>query len=129
MNYKVIYFVNKLKSASMLNQGSVLIPYSDLVLDLTDCLYREGFIQSYEINFKNEEEKKIKIFTRTYNGKTLTSTLKLVSTPTKKKCLTYQDMCSFDLKKTELILTTTLGVFSLSECKRKQIGGIIVLSC
>lgn len=129
MNQKVINFVNKLKNASLVNHKIVTFPYSDLILEYTDCLYREGFIQSYQVTFEDEKQKKIKVITRSYNGKTLTSNLKLVSTLTKKRYITSETICLLNLKKVELFLSTSDGILSLNECKKQKVGGIVVFAC
>ncbi len=128
MNQKVVNFINKLKNDSLINHKIVTFPYSKLILEYVNCLYREGFIQSYEVITENDEQN-IKIFTRNENGKTLTSDLKLVSSLTKKRFLKSKSICKLNLKKTEFFLSTSNGILSLSECKRKNVGGLVIFAC
>lgn len=127
MNQKVINFVNQLKNSSLINRKTIVFSYSDLILEYIDCLYREGFIQSYEII----DDKKIKVLIRIENGQALTSNIKLVSSPTKKRVLTLNSIDKMNIKRTEVFLSTSKGIFSLSECKRNNLksGGLVVFTC
>lgn len=127
MNQKVINFVNQLKNSSLINRKTIVFSYSDLILEYIDCLYREGFIQSYEII----DDKRIKVLIRIENGQALTSNIKLVSSPTKKRVLTLNSIDKMNIKRTEVFLSTSKGIFSLSECKRNNLksGGLVVFTC
>jgi ribosomal protein S8 len=126
MNKKVIIFINILKNASLANKTEAFVPYNTLILDYVDCLYREGLLQSYEILF---DSKKIKIFTRSDGNKILTSNLEFVSTLTKKRYLSCSSMKQVRPTHKEFIVCTDEGVFSLTECQEKNIGGLIAFSC
>lgn len=128
MNQKVINFVNKLKNNSLVNRKAVTFSYSELILKYVDCLYREGFIQSYDVTII-DNQKKINILIRIENGRSLTSNLKIVSSLTKKRYLTANNIYKMNIKKSELFLSTSSGIFSLSECKKKNIGGLVVFAC
>jgi ribosomal protein S8 len=127
MNQKVINFVNKLKNSSLINRKVVTFSYSELIVEYVDCLYREGFIQSYEIL----DNKIIKVLIRIENGRALTSNIRLISSPTKKRFLTLNAIDKMNIKKSELFLSTSNGIYSLSECKRNNInnGGLVVFTC
>lgn len=127
MNKKVIIFINILKNASLAKKKEVVVPYNPLVLEYISCLYREGFILSYEILLDGNN---IKVFTRSeFNNKILTSNLALVSTLTKKRYLSSSLIKQIRLKHKELILCTDIGVLSLRECQKQNIGGLVVFSC
>lgn len=128
MNQKVINFVNQLKNSSLVNHKELSFNYSQLILEYVDCLYREGFIQSYELK-ESQGVKEIRVLTRTENGYTLTSGIKIVSSLTKKRFLTAKDIQELNLKKKELFLSTSDGIYSLSECKRKKVGGLAIFAC
>lgn len=127
MNKKIITFINILKNASLVGKKEAFVPYSPLILDYVSCLYREGFVLSYEILL---DESKIKVYTRSeFNNKILTSNLTLVSTLTKKRYLSSSLIKQIRFKHKELILCTDIGVLSLRECQKQNVGGLVVFSC
>jgi ribosomal protein S8 len=126
MNKQIITFINTLKNISISSKKEVLVPYNSLILNYTDCLYQEGFLQSYEIL---SDLNKIKIYTRSVNGKVLTSNIKFVSTLTKKRYLSSSLIKQIKVKNKEYILSTNIGILSLSECQRQNVGGLVVFSC
>jgi ribosomal protein S8 len=128
MNKKVIDFVNRLKNLSLVKTKRIMFIYSDLILEYTDCLYREGLIQSYEV-FSLQDKKYIRIIIRLENGICLTSKIKLVSSLTKKKYISSKIIASTSIKGKELFLSTSKGVFSFSECKKQRVGGLVVFVC
>lgn len=126
MNKQIITFINTLKNISISSKKEVLVSCNSLILNYTDCLYQEGFLQSYEIL---PDLNKIKIYTRSVNGKVLTSNIKFVSTLTKKRYLSSSLIKQIKVKNKEYILSTNIGVLSLSECQRQNVGGLVVFSC
>ena len=128
MNKKVIDFVNRLKNSSLLKAKEIVLCYSELILEYTDCLYREGFVQSYEL-FDVQDKKYIRIILRLESGVCLTSKIKVVSSLTKKKYISSKGISISSIKGKEVFLSTSKGVMSLSECKKHNIGGLVVFVC
>lgn len=128
MNIKVINFVNKLKNSSLVNRKIVIFLYSQLIHDYVNCLYREGFIQSYQV-VEFDNIKKINVFTKIVNGKVLTSDIVAVSSVTKQRYLTANEVHGLNIKKGEFFLSTSEGIYSLSECKKMNIGGVVAFAC
>lgn len=128
MNQKVIKFVNQLKNCSLIGRKEFFITFSDLVLRYTRCLYKEGFIQSYKVIDLNQQ-KKIKILIKINDGFALTSNIKLISTLTKKRYLTFKDISNINMRNKELFFSTSSGIYSLTECKKKRLGGLAVFVC
>lgn len=128
MNIKVITLINKLKNFSLVNRKVVIFLHSPIVEDYVSCLYREGFIQTYRI-IEVDNIKKIHVFTKTVNGKTLTSDIVAVSTISKPRYLTAKEVRRVNIKKGEFFLSTSAGVYSLSECKQYNYGGVVAFAC
>jgi ribosomal protein S8 len=73
--------------------------------------------------------KKIRIFTRSESSKILTSNLEFISTLTKKRYLSSSSIKQIRPKHKEIIVCTDIGVLSLTECQKQNVGGLIVFSC
>jgi ribosomal protein S8 len=126
MNNQIIKFISLLKNCSMSNKSSVLVAKNSFVLNCVECLYKEGLILSYlVINEKN----KILIKLRSVNSYVLTNKLKLVSKPSKPIYLKYSDLCRISLKNKVGFLSTSKGILTLTECKKKRIGGLFAFYC
>jgi ribosomal protein S8 len=50
MNIYTIKFLIKLKNAALAKKEVITTPYNKLSYDLIKCLYKEGFVQSFELN-------------------------------------------------------------------------------
>ena len=50
MNFNTIKFLIKLKNAALARKEIVTAPYNKLSFNLVKCLYKEGFVQSFELS-------------------------------------------------------------------------------
>jgi small subunit ribosomal protein S8 len=129
MNTQTINFLNTIKNASSSNNEMVSIPYNKFILKLLVVLYKEGFVQSFKVYQGGSSQKKIHIVLRYYYNKSSLKSLKIVSSPSKVKYLDYNSLTKISLKKSVLFLSTSFGVLTAIECKKKKIGGILFFIC
>jgi ribosomal protein S8 len=107
----------------------IRIPYNKFTLSLLSALYKEGFIQSFSVTTNTFLKKEINIFLRYYYNKSPIKSLKIISTPSRIKYLNYNALTKLSLKKNILFLSTSLGVLTASECRKRKIGGTLFFIC
>ena len=84
-------------------------------------LWNEGFILGYTCCKNNPNI--LKIFLKYYKNRSVIKSIKLITKPSHR--IYYSSKQLFKINSIEglLILSTTRGVMSLSECKKQKIGG------
>jgi ribosomal protein S8 len=125
MNLTVIRNLIKLKNASLQNQNQITITFNNYTLELIKILYKNGFIKSYTIL----KQLQISITLNQLYRTSPTSTLRIISTPTKKLYITYRDICKVKNIKTLFCFSTTKGLMTIDDCKRHHIGGVLLFIC
>ena len=86
-----------------------------------NVLWDEGFILGYKTD--SLDPTKLKIFLKYTKNKPAIQTIKSVSKPGSKKYYSLKQLWKIDSSKTFLVISTNLGVKSLTDCKKLQIGG------
>lgn len=132
MNKSLVYFLIKLKNASKLKKEFIVIEYNVFHITIIQKLYEEGFIQSFSIfnkqNFNNNSCF-VLINLRFFLNKPVLGTLNLLSTPSLKNILTVTELYRIKSLKYTVFLTTSLGILTLNECKKKNLGGEALFIC
>lgn len=129
MKNTLIKFLIKLKNASLSRRESVSIDFNLLCLEITELLYKEGFIQSFSIEEKmvNKVLKSIiKINLRYFYNKPLLSELKIISTPVQLAYLSVRNLAKLPSTKHVLFLSTSKGFLTGFQCKEKNLGGLLL---
>jgi ribosomal protein S8 len=125
MNNTIIILLIKLKNASALNRNFIVTPQNTFVVSILKLMYKTGLIQGYTI-----ADTKIKIFLRNIFNQSLTKNLKIISTPTMKTYVTYQELCKIkDNNNTVFFFSTNKGLLTLTECKKYRTGGTLLFLC
>lgn len=124
MNLIIIKILIQIKNASLLNRSFIYIAKTNIGIIVVNVLYRNGLIQGYNI-----QSDKILILLRTIYEKTLTKQIKLVSTPSLKKYLSYNDICLLKTSNINYVFSTSKGLLNLLECKKHKIGGTLLFVC
>ena len=113
-----------LKMSSLFRKEYLTTVLSKQSLNLTTVLYKEGFIQSYQI--KNN---KLNILLRYFFNKPVLRSLKIISTPSKSRFLNLKTLTKLPNKKLVLFLSTTKGILTLEQCKEQKLGGKALFYC
>lgn len=129
MNIQAINLLNRLKNASLSNNELISVPYSEFILNILLILYKEGFIQSFNVFENDLFKKEIRVYLRYYFNKSSLRKLKIVSSPSRVTYLDYNSLSKISIKKNVLFLSTSLGLLTAIECKRKKVGGILLFIC
>ena len=129
MKNTLIKFLIKLKKASLSRRESVSIDFNLLCLEITELLYKEGFIQSFSIEEKtvnNVLKSIIKINLRYFYNKPLLKDLKIISTPVQLAYLSVRNLAKLPSTKHVLFLSTSKGFLTGFQCKEKNLGGLLL---
>lgn len=132
MNVETIRFLNQLKNTSLGNVQKFQTKSNKLILGLLKLLYKEGYIISFKKvlrdNYLNETSD-FYVHTRNLEGKQLFKDLKIISTPAYQKYYSIKTINRLESKKKLIVFSTDKGIMTLSDCKRKHVGGVLLFIC
>ena len=129
MKNTLIKFLIKLKNASLSRRESVSVDFNLLCLEITELLYKEGFVQSFSIEetrTNNIAKTSIKINLRYFYNKPLLKDLKIISTPVQLAYLGVRNLAKLPSTKHRLFLSTSKGFLTGLQCKEKNLGGLLL---
>lgn len=130
MNLNLIKLLLTLKNASVSQKETVYIKYNKMCEKLLKILYTEGLINSYSIQFSDTNENRFfKINLKSIFNRSALRNLKIVSTPSKIKYLSFSDLSKISDKRLIPILSTDMGFLTSLQCKNLQIGGKLLFIC
>ena len=117
MDKSTLYFLIKLKNFSVSNKLSFFITFSSKIKNIVKILYKLGIIQSYTFSTNQIYLKKKPVFRN----------LKIVSTPSNLRFLTFFDITRLQISPTTImIFSTNKGILSQQECQKEGVGGILL---
>jgi len=119
-----IDFLNKLKQHSIQKKTVFKHKYSSCLTLLLELLYKEGLILSYNI-----ADGFAYIYVREYEGMSGVKNLRILATSSKKIFVRYKNLTTLSTKTTNIFLSTDKGLFSIIECKKHKLGGVLLFSC
>ena len=124
MNKNTINFLISLKNASILKKEFIEshIRFKKIII----LLYKEGLIQSYKYNKLNNS---FKIYFRYCFQQDLLNNLKIISVPSKKKYLTFEEISKLSNPFDTYFFSTSKGLKTNLECKELHLGGKLYFSC
>lgn len=126
MNHSVSDFLIRIKNASMARRREVILPYSNINKEIGKVLIKEGFLQEIK-EAKTGEEKSLQA-TIAYERRTpvLTNVI-VVSKPSLRVYKTSKTIANVERRgKHKVILSTSQGVMSGNDARKKGIGGEIL---
>ena len=130
MNNNLIKFLVQLKNASLLRKETTVFVCNFLHLKLLKILYLEGLIQSFCIGKQKKKDSfVIKVTLRYFYNKSILKNLKILSKPSHLKYIKYSDICKISDRKFVFFLSTSKGILTSLECKKKRIGGKLLFMC
>lgn len=133
MNIQSINFLSHLKNCAIRHKEKINWQYTNVVLNVSRKLYEEGFIQSYRVIPDPEAvgivKKKIQVDLRYYQGKSIFKKLKILSKPSEKRYMRYDQLAQINTKKDVVFVSTSKGLMTIDECKKHQIGGTMFFLC
>jgi len=126
MNSTIINKLTALKTASLSKKQKLLVKYDTIIISIIKTLYKEGVINTFH---ESKNTNTVTIFLKySVEGKGLLDNLEIISKPSFSKILNYLEICDILEKTKILIFSTNCGIFNLSDCKKKKIGGQLFFS-
>jgi len=101
--------------------------YCSSLSSVLKILYKEGYIQSYKL-IKTFLNTKIKVILRSLYNKSVINSISIISKPSHKIFIRYNDLIRLSNKGSTLILSTKLGLLTHNDCIKKTIGGKALFS-
>lgn len=130
MNKNLINFLIALRNASLAKKKNLTFKKMQDFDVYASVLYKEGFILSYSIKKENHcNYEYITINLRNFEDKSILESLKLLSLPSRRKIISYLQLSQMNLKNKLLILSTSQGILSHTECLKIRLGGVVLFSC
>lgn len=111
-----------IKNGQTAKKNMVLGPRKNICESFLKILWNEGFISGYRVSLRNDQT--FEIFLKyTTNGKPVINSLKFISKPSQRVYYSLRQIWKLDSSKTFIIFSTNLGLKSIGECKKSQVGG------
>jgi ribosomal protein S8 len=130
MNLNLVNLLITLKNASLSQKELVYVKYNKMCEKLLKVLYIEGLINSYTVEVKENENKRVlKICLKSVFNRSSLRNLKIISTPSKIRYLSFSDLSKLSDKRLIPILSTDMGFLTSFQCKNLQIGGKLLFIC
>lgn len=122
MNKSVKNFLIDLKNNSLNNKSCFKRTCNSNILKIVSILYNEGFLQSFKL-----EDNVLIIYFNKSGGINFLKNLKIVSKLSRRVYLQYRDICKIKDNGSLLLFSTTKNILTIHDCKRKRVGGELLL--
>ncbi|MBS0235957.1 MAG: 30S ribosomal protein S8 [Proteobacteria bacterium] len=126
MNFLVADVLTRIRNAKHVGHTETDVPSSNFVKNVLAVLEREGYIGGVEEYEVRPGIKNLKVKLKYFQGKPVINELIMVSKP---GCRRYSNIKSLPKVRGGLgisILSTSLGVLSDGEARRKKVGGEVI---
>lgn len=123
MKIEITNCLISLKNASKLNKKFVLIKLNSKIFKIIQCLYKESFIITFYIL---PTIAKIKVILKNDTLVNFFSTLKILTTNSFNFYIKYLDLSKLIFKHRLIFISTTQGILTGKECKKRKIGGTVL---
>jgi ribosomal protein S8 len=124
MKQKQIELLIKIKNVALLGREKLSCVYDKKNLSIVEFLYKEGLLRTFFI-----EGREILIHLNVYDNRSPLKKIKIISKPSYKKYLSYRDISRIETRKSIVAVSTSKGVYNLTDCKKKKLGGKILYIC
>lgn len=126
MNHSVSDFIIRVKNASLSRRREVVLPYSNINKAIGKVLQREGFLD--EVKELKEGNKRMLSVTITYEKRIpVLSNVNIVSKPSLRVYKPSKSIHNVERRgRHKVILSTSQGIMSGYEAKKKGVGGEIL---
>jgi small subunit ribosomal protein S8 len=114
--------LSKIKNAQLARKSVVFQKKNKISENFLKLLWNEGFILGYTL-----KSHKLKIFLKYANNKPAIHSLKVVSKPSRRIFYSIKQIWKINSSKSFIVISTNQGLKSLLECKKKSIGGELLI--
>ena len=117
--------LTRLRNANLSGKQELLLPYSRLKSDIARVLKREGYIEDFKLQ-KNDQKTQIQIMMKGKGEEKALSGLRRMSPPGSRKYVGARDIPRVLGSMGICVLSTSNGVMTGQEAKKKNIGGEVL---
>ncbi|MBI2621894.1 MAG: 30S ribosomal protein S8 [Candidatus Levybacteria bacterium] len=126
MNHTVSDFLTRIKNASMARRREVTLPYSNITKEIGKVLVKEGFLQEIKEAKKDNRRSLHAVIAYEKRSPRLSDAV-MVSKPSLRVYKTSKTISDIERRgKHKVILTTSQGVMTGKDARKKGIGGEIL---
>ena len=118
--------LTRIRNALLVNKASVVIPYSTLKFEVAKNLEQEGYIKGFSKD-RQEQRDMLVLDLKYYNGESVIRGVETVSKPGQRIYKRSQEFPLVLGGLGTLIVSTSQGVMTTHEAKKKNIGGEILV--
>ncbi len=115
-------FLTRIRNATRSGKAEIVAPFSRMKGEVARVLKEEGFVSSVEID-KSEAMPKIKVGLKFVGSRSVITDLQRVSRPGLRRYVGADDIPKVLIGVGFSILSTSSGVMSSREARRKNVGG------
>jgi small subunit ribosomal protein S8 len=121
-------YLTRIRNACLAKHKTVEIPASNIKKEITKILYDQGFILSYKLIDTSNKQGKIKIALKYDNitGQSIIKKINRLSTPGLRKYANAKNLPRILNGLGISIISTSMGVMTGKEAKKKNIGGELI---
>jgi ribosomal protein S8 len=129
MKQSTINLLTSIKNHTSLKRESLQQNFYSNSYQILKILYKEGFVQSIEIKQnKANNTKRLKLIFRFFFNRPIIKKLNFFSKPAIKTSIRSKQLKMLSLKKAVLIISTSRGLLTNTQCVKKNIGGKLLFS-
>jgi len=126
MNHTVSDFLTRIKNASMARRREVNLPYSNINKEIGKVLVKEGFLQEIK-EVKKDDQRSLHALISYEKRNPVLSNVVVVSKPSLRVYKTSKTIADVERRgKHKVIISTSQGVMSGKDARKKGIGGEIL---
>lgn len=128
MNYQIADFIIRIKNSALAKRKQVVLPYSKLNKEVGKVLVKNGFLE--EIKDSTTDNKKTLTATiKYYKRIPILTNIEIISKPSLRIYGAVKDILELEKRgKRKVIVSTSQGVMTGIEAKKKGIGGEILFA-
>ena len=118
--------LTRIRNALMAKKEEASIPFSTLKLKIAEILKIEGYVNDFRVEDGRGPKKEIVIVLKYKKGQSVIQDLKRISSPGRRMYVSYHDL-PFVLDDLGVaIISTSAGIMTNKEARKKKIGGEVV---
>lgn len=128
MNYLVADFIIRIKNSALAKRKEVVLPFSNINREIGKVLVKEGFLDSIK-ELENEGKKELKANIKYENRIPVLTDIIIISKPSLRVYSSVKKIPEIEKRgRRKVIISTSQGVMTAVDAKKKGLGGEILFS-
>ena len=124
MQHSVWNMYSRIRNGLLARKKSIIHPKNQLCLQLLKVFYKEGFINGFRL--VPTDKNQIEIFLKYHGDKPAINKLVPLSKPGRRLYTPLKTLWKVKTSMTNLIISTSNGVYSEKDCRKRGVGGEIL---